>query len=525
MLQHFLLDFFHFHYGRELETGKKYHFLIKELIDYKIYLTIKATYVNKNIALKFRVFGLNQNKSIVMLFDENRYELNSNSLEIKYDYKQYNPNLIVYFIKDEVSKNVYVEIKVGFLKEDLNSYKQVNFEDAIGKLTYNKYNGVIIKISRDLKEHLFNYILVVKDKESNIEITYDTLEYAVPLGHYKKLEMFPLIELFKSNPYSEEMNDTNKFFFITVYNGTELLIKKPKIFNSTSLEFYKINLIPKLINENQKYFYRIELPKDEHSNYMKIQTLNEQYYNYISFNQNFYREINNFYYETYCNSFNEENSQSLFINYFDLDTNNYINLIPQKDYDFININNLMLINYNVEQIDGKNEIRINSTSLAYHYNPNKYYYHLFININCSNSIYTYKNIVKYISGDEKPDKSKKQKLFLFEDDGSKERIIIDAYIEKDEIFTNLSDNIYFIVPVNKDTNLIEYNGLNGHIYRNFNFRHIDYLTLALIVAAGAIALIIITVVIVVVVYKRKINKEKKEKLNEENIDNINSSMI
>ena len=72
MLQHFLLDFFHFHYGRELETGKKYHFLIKELIDYKIYLTIKATYVNKNIALKFRVFGLNQNKSIVMLFDENR---------------------------------------------------------------------------------------------------------------------------------------------------------------------------------------------------------------------------------------------------------------------------------------------------------------------------------------------------------------------------------------------------------------------------------------------------------------------
>ena len=164
MLQHFILDSYDSD-KRELDTGKKYHFLVKRLIDYKYNLTIKATYVNKNIALKFRVFGLKQNKSIVMIFDENRYELNSNSLEIKYDYKKYNPNLI-YFINDKVSKNVYLEIKVGFLKEDLNLYKQVNFEDAIGKLTYDKYNGAIIKISRDLKEDLFNYTLVVKDKES-----------------------------------------------------------------------------------------------------------------------------------------------------------------------------------------------------------------------------------------------------------------------------------------------------------------------------------------------------------------------
>ena len=86
MLQHFILDLYDSD-KRELDTGKKYHFLVKRLIDYKYNLTIKATYVNKIIALKFRVFGLKQNKSIVMIFDENRYELNSNSLEIKYDYK------------------------------------------------------------------------------------------------------------------------------------------------------------------------------------------------------------------------------------------------------------------------------------------------------------------------------------------------------------------------------------------------------------------------------------------------------
>ena len=55
---------------------------------------------------------------------------------------------------------------------------------------------------------------------------------------------------------------------------------------------------------------------------MKIQTLNKQKYNYISLNEGIYREIKDFFYETYYDSFNKNNSQSLFINYFDLDINN-----------------------------------------------------------------------------------------------------------------------------------------------------------------------------------------------------------
>ena len=122
-----------------------------------------------------------------MYFDEKEYKLNSDPIEIVYEYKKYNLDLIS-FKNNKVDYHVFVQIKVGFLKEDLNLYKQLDFKDAIGKITYDGYNGTIIKIPRDFDEELFNYILVINNnKESNIQITYDniqitydTLEYAVP---------------------------------------------------------------------------------------------------------------------------------------------------------------------------------------------------------------------------------------------------------------------------------------------------------------------------------------------------------
>ncbi len=349
------------------------------------------------------------------------------------------------------------------------------------------------------------------------------------MGNYKKNEMFPLIELFKSNPYSEELNDTNKFFFITIYKGNEFLIKKEKKYDGTPLEFNKINIIPELINENKKYFYKIELPKSDY-NYMEIQTLNNHKYNYISLNNGFYRVINNFDYESYYDSFKDEKEQSLFINYFDSDINNYINLIPKSEYDFDNINKNSYESSipSVKQIGGKNKIEINASSLAYNYYPNKYNYYLFLNIICTNLSNIYVNSFKYISGDKKPDVSKKEKIIIFEDDGSKERIIYEADIGKEELHSvlNDSDNSYFIIPVKKNNNLIEF---LGYFNVHFNFIYLENKSktsyVPYYIAAGIIgAFIIIAAIIIIVVYKKKKNKNKEimDKLNEEKFENINN---
>ena len=525
LFQHLTLDSYERYYkSKELDTGKQYLFLIKNLIDNQINITIKSNYVNNNIFFKFRVFGLNNDEIVTIFFDEKKYELNNNSLEIIYEYKKYNPNLI-YFSDDEIKKNIFVEIKVGFLEQDLKLYKQINFKDAIGKITYDSYNGTIIKIPRDLNEDLFNYILIIKNKEANIQITYDTIEYAVPMINYNKGEMLPLIELFKSNPYMKELNDTNKLFFIIINGGNEFVIKKPKIYDATSLEFNRLNIINKLTNENEKYFYKIELPKSDY-NYMKIQTMNLNNYNYISLNEGFYRKINNINYETFYSFSNKENAQSLFLNYFEMDKNNYLNIIPQKQYDFNNIDNkwnLILIKYNIEQIEQTNKIRINTTSLSYQYYPNKYYYYVFININVTNNSNLYEKVFQYISGDKKPDISQKQKIIILEDDEIKSNIVYDVDIEKDELYdtyTETKENLYFIIPVNKNNYLIEY---TGYFYSYFWFSYKqDYSNIGYYVAGGTIAgFILIAVILGIVMYKRKKNKEKLERLNEEKTDDIN----
>ena len=89
MFHHFSLYTSDSYEQRQLDTGKKYHFLIKNLIENKYNITIKSSYVGKKIFLKFRVFGLNQNKTIIMFFDEKEYKLNSESIEIIYEYKKY----------------------------------------------------------------------------------------------------------------------------------------------------------------------------------------------------------------------------------------------------------------------------------------------------------------------------------------------------------------------------------------------------------------------------------------------------
>ena len=86
---------------------------------------------------------------------------------------------------------------------------------------------------------------------------------------------------------------------------------------------------------------------------MRMQIFNNYKNNYILSNEGLYREIKNFIYETYNDSFDKNNTQSLFINYFDLDNNIYINLLPKKEFDFNSLNNkdnLLLIKYDIIQM-------------------------------------------------------------------------------------------------------------------------------------------------------------------------------
>ena len=510
MFQHFVLNKKdNYENKRELDTGKKYYFLIKNLIKNKQYITIKSNYVNKNISLKFRAIGLNQNESITLIFDEKYYMIKNLSLEIEYEYKKYNPNLI-YFSDVNINEIIYIEIKVGYLKEDLNLYKQIDFENSIGKLNYNQYNGTIIKILKDFQDDLLNYSLISKEKNLDIQITYDKLEFAVPMKDYGPGEMYPFTELLKSNPSPKVLNEKNKFFFITIYGGNEVIIKKPKIYEG-KLELNKINVIPKLTDENNNYYYKIKVPKVDY-HYITIQTININNYNFISINNSFHRELKIYFFETFYNSFNDNNS--LFINYFDSDINNYINFVPHKEYDFnlINIsNNNMIIYYNIEQIEITNKIRINATSLSYLYYPFKFKYYVFINIDFLN--YT---VFQFISDDVKPDKSKKQKIIIFDDEGTNKNIIYEAELG-DEINTGIIYNSYYIIPVNKENNLIVY---NMYYYKNFHFLYIEKSYIPYYVAGSIIILMIIFAIIILIIYKRKKNNTNLERLNETGINDI-----
>ena len=446
IFQHLIFNSDDSYYSKTiLDTGFEYNFLISNL-GRSEYITLNKKLINKKISLKFRIIGLNPNESIIMNFAGKEYILNDTSLEINYEYKNHNSKLI-FFSGEKITLITYVEIKVAFLQEDLNLFKQIDFKDSIGKLSYNEYKGALIKIPKDFNEDLSGYFLIIQDDETYLQIIYDTIEFAVPLKDYKYKVTYPIIELFRENPYTKELNETNKYFFILISGGKEIIIKKSKIYDG-NIEFNKLNIIPKLTGEDKKFYYKIKVPNNDF-NFFQIQNNNDNYSNYISYNKYIFHKMNKIYYETFYNPYKNDNTQSLLINCFNTENNNYINIVPQNDYLLYFKNNEIKIYHNITQIEGSNKIKINGTSLSYYNYPKKYKYYLFINI-----ILDYYTIFQIISGDKEPDASKKEKLINFEDFNNNESFEYTTEIDMELNSNSINDD--FIVPVNIEDNFIEF---------------------------------------------------------------------
>ena len=515
MIQHIYLMDHEYNSNLELDTGKYYLIDISQIIANKIQITFKSKYIKKILALKCRIINGNSNyNNISLIMDGTKYIVNNNALEINYFYKEYKSQLIN-LLENNIKDKTFLEIKVGFLSDDLKFYKTIDLKDVIGKLSYNDYNGAIIKIPRDMNEDLYNYAIIFPEKSKNsIQITYDTQRFAVPNDILECYSIFPFVELFKDNPY-KYLNESDKNYYITITGGTEIFIKKSIVYNE--IKYNQLNIL----RENETFYYKIEFPKGDY-NYVLVQTDVEQYdcYNYISSNNYFYNEIISYFIQKYYVRYLNNYSHHFFINIYYTNSISYINIVPRKEYYFTRSLDLIKVQHNIAQI-GESKIRINITSYAYYDYPNKYIYYVLFNIPHN----YHQSEFEIISGKKKANESSYEKMIIIEDDGTNESIIQEEVID-----TQLYEggNNYFIIPVDKNNNLINFKvDIKGYFsYHNKpkqpNQQNSESSSYIYYIIGGTLFGIIILVIFIVLMIKKKHNKMNKinEDLMSYNINDI-----
>ena len=518
MIKHINLNFAYDKKEEELKilsTGKRYNFFINKLNNF----IIDSKYINENLQLKFTVYGLNPNESIELLLGENTYNLTDIPFKLNFPYK--NNSDTIYFKADEnIKDRINIEIIVGFLPQDLNSFQTIEFTNALGSLIIEPHKGNIIKVPKDFKEDYYEFSINIPEQKSllDIQITYDKKEFAVPRGYIRYDEIYPIIPLFNVNPYTKIPSNLNssddKFFYITIYNGGEsnhkLFIKKPK--NVYELKLNQINVIPKLEEENKNYYHRIVIPKGDYQ-FLTIQPLkNGTDPNEVSISKDniFYGNAFHNYYLTLP----MDETQSSYINFFCTDDISFINLIPRKEY-FYKYNSPYDIINEIKQIEGTKKYKINITSLSYQLYPNIFKYHLLINID---SIFDAYQIIT----EQKNFDLKKQKMIVVNDDGLKEtfeyEIELDIELNK--------DNKLIIIPIEKDNNLIEAK------YKYYNFSYLAKLESSYwiyYIIGGAILFLIIAIIIIFLFCRHLKNKKaeadnpSKEKIINEELSSLSEN--
>ena len=516
-------------YKKHLNTGKRY-FIVPTYEDYSF--TFNEEYINKNISLKFIVYGLQKKETIKLIIDNNIYNLNNEPFEINIFYEKYDKNLIIFNFDKNIFNHISIEIIVGFIQEDLDKFKQIDFIESFGELQIEGKKGVIIKIPEDFNENLYNFSIISPNRYSflDIQIVYDKIEFAVPRDIVGYLYTPSITPLFNINPYSivskEELSTDKKFFFITIYNDKEnseiIFIKKSKIYSDIQLN--KINILPKLIGDDKKYYYKIEIPKGDY-NILLVQSLTqgENYKNSLFKNNIYYSTLTKGYFINFPINKNDYNSS--YINYYDTSDTGFINFIIKNEFIFKNKYNNQQFNPEISQIKGTNKLKIKMNSLSY-YDSNIYNYYFIINIDDKIPI-----IYSVIFDHKRLDASQKQQMIIVEDDGTKE--IVEYEIKIDiELYNNPSDNIMVVVPVQKEINIINFECISKNSfsyiipntisknYENNSFSNFLY------ILGGIILIILIIIVIIVIIFFLKKNKNTNDRvernaLNEElnNIDN------
>ena len=318
-----------------LNTGRKYYYDLFYLYK-KSYITFDNKYDNKIIPLKFRLYGADSNSIVSLLLNKKKYIINNTGLEINYLFNQNNSQ--IYFDDINVTEKTYLEVTVGFLDEDLALFKQIDFIESIGELSLEKGKHCIIKIPKDFNEELYDYSIIFSNKDYfDIYINYDKIEFAVGLDNSASKGMYHITNLFKLNPYLNLKIEKDKYFYITIigskYNNKNsiLMIKKPKLYKY-NFQFNKINIIPELTNKNKQYYYKIEIPKGNY-NYTIVQTYSENYSNFISKNDFFYKELNmglNIYNQEIL--YNNLDSESLYFIVYKMNNIWFIRFVSKNEY-------------------------------------------------------------------------------------------------------------------------------------------------------------------------------------------------
>ena len=442
-------------YTYNLKTSEKIY-LSQYEIENNNY-TLDNTLVNKEIQLRFKVYGLNKDQSIALSLDTDDYELDSSKpLEIDYTYQKYTEDLIKFSIYDEnITNNILIEITVG---SQSNDYTPIEFSANMDPITIQNEKGKIIKIPKDFNDDLLNYFIVFpKNTIAQVEISYDDIKYIVPrkrisiTSHYNNF--YELVSLFKNNPYSNlaanNENTDNKFFYILIYNeDTEINIsfKKPKIISNIALN--KLNVIPELKDEKNS-FYQINIPNSDYKSLI-FQIISPSTSNTIKISishnniEQPYVFYNNYYYSLPTYKVNPS------INIYNTYNNSYINIAQSKEFILKEEKNYKL-NATIKQVNNTNKLKITMNSLSSYYSQFIYKYYLIINSENKDIL----DIASIISGDKELDTLKNQTIITIEEDSSKINKIIDKEV-KIKIKLNEEDsNNMIIVPAVKENNLLD----------------------------------------------------------------------
>ena len=210
-----------------------------------------------------------------------------------------------------------------------------------------------------------------------------------------------------------------------------------------------------------------------------------------------------------------DKDSSKYINFYDVEENpDYIKFIETNEHIYTQDLSPEGKNMAVNQLDGKNKIRIKLESISYMFYPNPIKYYLITNVMNEKDI-----IFALISGLKKPDKNKHQLMKVLEDDGLNEIFEKEFTVDIDLI----EENSILCVPVNAKTNMIE----NYYISSgNFNYTNVPLpeknknnnkaLIFVIIIVAVAIILLILIFICIKCICWKKSSEDFEQKVLEEN---------
>ena len=509
-----------YNYETELNQGQRYYIKnsdIKNSIKYGF----AEKSVNNDFSIKFRIFGLRPNQTINIIFDNTKYEINDydSILEISnYNYKIYSTEIFYFECGEEITNSLMAEIIVSFIPEEFaEKYQLIDFAESFGTLSINSNEGLLIKIPKDFNEDLYDFSLLLLNTTNNdIQISYDSLKYLVPKNKVV-YQNSPIIPLFKTNPYNYISKQKSKrFLYISIYNlnynTREILIKKPKLYSDIKLN--EIYTLPQTTEDDKKYYYQIALPEGDYT-FLKAQAIktNSTLKMTLSINSIHFPLVNN--YEIFYHHFNipiNANNKKIYLNYFETDSYpGYINLVVENQKNYPSVYPYIALNPQIEQIKGKNKIKVKMNSLSYVSIPKIYKYYLLFNIDNSSL-----NYYPILTGENGVNAFDYQIMKIINDDGSKAYLEFDIDINielKLDNYLKVNSNNIFFVPINNENNLLELFLITQKEFKYNNYNKNKKVTIAVIV----VVFVVIILVSGVFIFYINIGKELIEKYKDKNL--------